>query len=69
MAFFDWIKRRKESAELRAIASKYGHDAIGSPGASMRHYQKLMELRNETGQGRERANGKTTPRRPPSWDR
>lgn len=67
MAFLDWIKRRKESAEIKALATKYAHDIIGTPGASLRHFEKLMESRNET--GRKSAKPKTMPRQPPSWER
>jgi hypothetical protein len=67
MAFLYWIKQRKERVELKALAGKYGHDAIGTPGAAFRHFEKLMDLRKETGS--ERGKAKTTPRRPPSWER
>jgi len=69
MAFLDWIKRRKEGVELKALGRKYGHDTIGTPGASIRHYQKLRELRKETGGEQVRDNQKTKPRQRPSWER
>jgi len=67
MAFLDWIKQRKERAELKALAGKYGHDAIGTPGAAFRHFEKLMDLRKET--SGERGKPKATPRPPASWER
>jgi hypothetical protein len=67
MAFLDWIKHRNEKAEMKAMAEKYGHDIIGAPGAAVRHFEKLNDSRKEA--GRERGKPKSTPRRPPSWER
>ena len=69
MAFLDWIKRRKELSELKALSRKFGHDAIGSPGAAGRHYKKLMELRKGKGPKPDHDNLKTKPRPRPSWER
>jgi hypothetical protein len=67
MAFLDWIKQRKESAEIRALARKYGHDSIGTVGSAFRHYEKLMKLRNEAGGKPKPSDPKARPR--PSWER
>jgi hypothetical protein len=69
MAFLDWIHRRKESAALRALARKYGHDSIGAGGAGIRHHQKLAELKKETNCEPEEGSQKTRPRPRPSWER
>ena len=65
MAFLDWIKRRKE---LSALSGKYGHDAIGAPGASKRHHEMLADLREAKPQQKP-DNRETRPRPRPSWDR
>jgi hypothetical protein len=69
MGFVDWIKQRKESAEFKALSEKYGHDAIGSPGAGIRHYEKLIRLREGTGHQPVNMSPKTKPRPKPSWER
>jgi hypothetical protein len=69
MAFLDWIKRRKQGAELKALGRKYGHSTIGAPGASIRHYEKLMELQKQPGKEAQCDNLKTQARPRPSWER
>ena len=68
MAFLDWIKERKQAAELKALGHKYGH-LLGAPGAAIRHYEKLNEARNENNAKPECDNQKTSPRPRPSWER
>ena len=67
MGFIDWIKQRKERAGVDALASKYGHDAIGAPGAAGRHYQKLLEAKDAKTSKPEKAATKARPQ--PSWER
>jgi len=63
MGLLDWIKQRKQMNEMKALASKYGHDAIGANGSAARHYQKLKGPEP----GAEKP--KTLPRPKPSWER
>jgi hypothetical protein len=67
--FLDWIKQWKESAELKALSEKYGHDAIGSPGAGIRHWERLANLRDGASRQPESKSPKTKPRPKPSWER
>ena len=69
MGFLDWMKQRREGAELKALSAKYGHEAIGSAGAGIRHYGKLVGLRNEAGRKPESKGQDTRPRPKPSWER
>ncbi len=69
MAFLDWIKRRKEGAVIEALAQKYRHDAIGTPGAAARRYQRLLDAQSEKGGESKKDNQKTKPRAQPSWER
>ena len=69
MGFLDWIKQRKEGAERKTLGRKYGHDAIGAPGAAIRHHEKLAELKTGKCSAPEKAAGKTTQRPRPSWER
>jgi len=47
MGFLDWIEQRKQKAQLKAFASKYGHDSIGSRGSATRHFQKIKSPDSE----------------------
>jgi hypothetical protein len=68
MAFLDWVKRRREASEMKAISEKYGH-ALGAPGAEVRHYRKLSELRNEPPKATDCRSPKKIGRPVPSWER
>lgn len=69
MAFLDWIKRRKESMELKSMSAKYAHQAIGAPGAASRHFEQLKGARKEQAQPNTEKPSKTLPRPPASWER
>jgi hypothetical protein len=69
MGFLDWLKQRKEIAELKALSEKYGHDVIGSPGAGIRHWERLVKQRDGASQQPEKSSPKTKPRAKPSWER